>query len=131
MAQAVNLTLAGTAPVSTSWLLMSRVAGEATWQDQRRGIVNQFGTIKMNVAQIRDANKRLTGKYRSAFKYIEPTIRNVNGVDVVQDPIIIDVGARLPGEATAAEKAHAYKVAQSMLAHAIFGASFSTGESLT
>lgn len=131
MATAINLTLVGTAPASTTWTLMSRTSNEAVWQDRRRGIVNQFGTIKMNVAAIRDVNQRLTGKYRVGFKYIEPTIRAVNGSDVIGDPNLVDVTVRLAGDATDAEKNHLMKVAQSMLAHAIFGASVLTGESLT
>lgn len=131
MAQATTLTLVGTAPASTTWLLMSRSANEAVWQDQRRGVVNQFGTIKMNVAQIRDSQQKLTGKYRVGFKYVEPTIRAINGSDVILDPNLVDVTVRLSGDATSAEKAHLMKVGQSMLAHAIFGASVQTGESLT
>lgn len=132
MAQAPStLTLVGTAPASTNWTLMSRSASEGTWQDQRRGIVNQFGTIKMFVAQIRDQYQKLTGKYRVGFKYIEPTVRVQNGVDVLLDPIVIDVNVRISGDSTIAEKAHALKVGQSMLAHAIYGASINTGEALT
>lgn len=131
MAQATNLTLVGTAPASVTFTLMSRSANEATWQDRRRGIVNQFGTMKMSVAQVRDSSQKLTGKYRVGFKYIEPTIRSVSGADTILDPNIVDVAVRLSGDATDAEKAHVMKVAQSMLAHAIFGASVTTGESLT
>lgn len=131
MATASNLTLVGTAPTSTTWSLMSRDAGSATWQDRRRGIVNQFGTIKMSVAQIRDASQKLTGKYRVGFKYMEPTVKVQNGVDVILDPSVVDFTIRLPGEVTDAEKAHIIKVAQSMIAHAILNASIMTGESLT
>lgn len=132
MAQATNLTLVGTAPASTTWTLMSRDAQSATWQDRRRGIVSLFGTIKMRVYAIRDqANNKLTGKYSVSFKYIEPTVRTVNGIEVTVDPIVIDVAARISGDATDAEKAHALKIGQSMLAHAIYGASYTTGESLT
>lgn len=131
MAQATNLTLVGTAPASVTFTLMSRSANEAVWQDRRRGIVNQFGTMKMSVAQVRDSTQKLTGKYRVGFKYIEPTIRSVNGADIILDPNIVDVTIRLSGDATDAEKAHLMKVGQSMLAHAIFGASVTTGESLT
>lgn len=131
MAQATNLTLVGTAPASTTWTLMQRDSKEATWQDQRRGIVNQFGTLKMFVAQIRDSYQKLTGKYRVGFKYIEPTIRVVNGVDVLLDPNVADVTLRLSGDATLAEKVHFVKVTQSMIAHAVFNASVNTGESLT
>lgn len=131
MAQATNLTLVGTAPASTTWTLMSRSANEAVWQDRRRGIVNQYGTLKMNVAQVRDSAQKLTGKYRVGFKYIEPTIRTVNGSDIIGDPNIVDLNVRLAGDATDAEKAHVMKIVLSMAAHAIFNASVTTGESLT
>lgn len=131
MAQANNLTLVGTAPASTTWTLMSRSSQEAVWQDRRRGIVEQFGTIKMTVNPIRDERGRLTGRYKTQFTYIEPTVRTVNGVEVLYDPIFAKVECRLPGNATDAEKAHALKVLQSMLANAIYGASYATGESIT
>lgn len=131
MAQATNLTLVGTAPASTTWTLMSRSATEAVWQDRRRGIVNQFGTIKMSVGLIRDPLQKPTGRYRVGFKYTEPTIRSVNGSDVILEPNLCDISVRLSGDATDAEKVHLMKVCQSMLAHAIFGASVATGESLT
>lgn len=132
MPQATNLTLVGTAPANTTWTLMSRDATSARWQDRRRGIVSLFGTIVMSVNQIRDqVTNKLSGKYKVNFQYIEPTVRLVNGVDTLLDPITIKVESRLPGDATDAEKAHALKVGQSMLAHAIYGACYSTGESLT
>lgn len=73
MAQAQNITLVGTAPASVTFTLVGRTGNDVTFQDRRRGIVNQFGTMKFNVAQIRDSDQRLTGKYRVGVKYIEPT----------------------------------------------------------
>lgn len=132
MALASSLTtLAGTAPVSTTWTLMSRDSQSAVYQDRRRGVSALSGIIKMTIAQIKDERQRMTGKYRVGFAYSEPVVRTVSGVDVSVGAISFRVEARVAAEATDAEKAHALKVAQSMLAHAIVGTSLTTGEALT
>ena len=128
MAQTQNITLVGTAPASVTMTLVGRTGNEVVFQDRRRGIVNQFGTMKFSVAQIRDSMQRLTGKYRVGVKYIEPTVRNIAGSDTLLDPNVFDATFRLSGDATDAEKTHFVKVAQSAIANAILGSSIATGE---
>lgn len=128
MANASNQTLVGTAPASVTYTLMNRSSTEVVLADRRRGVTSLAGSLKLVSAPIKDSRGRTTGKYRVGAKLIEPVVRNVNGVDELRNPIMFNCEFRISEDATDVEKAHVLKLAQSVLANALFGASYASGE---
>lgn len=128
MPQIVPITLAGTAPASVTYGIMSRTADTSTFVDRAKGIPALFAKLQKRVTQVRDVNQKATGSYRVAAKLTVPVIRQINGVDVVIDNHIVDLDFRIAGTATVSEKTHVLKLAQSMLVNAQFVTSLETGE---